>query len=70
LYLLISPPADKQLGYNRLALTMVFCWAVYKTISQIRMGRSAVGASERIVTMTLDFRNIWILALRNRKRKR
>jgi hypothetical protein len=70
LYLPVSPPADKQLGYNRLSLIMVFCWTVYKTISQIRMGRSAIGASERIVSTTMEFRNVWTLALPNRKRKR
>jgi hypothetical protein len=70
LYLPVSPPAGKQLGYNRLTLIMAFCWAVYKTISQIRMGRSSFGASERIVSMTLELRNVWIVSSPNRKRKR
>jgi hypothetical protein len=53
------PLADPKAGYNRLALTMAFCWAVHKTIDQIKMGRSAEGADARVVTMTMSLKNIW-----------
>jgi hypothetical protein len=53
------PLAEPNAGYNRLSLTMAFCWAVHKTIDQIKMGRSAEGAESRIITLTLSLKNIW-----------
>jgi hypothetical protein len=48
---------------------MAFCWAVYKTIGQIRMGRCAAGATERAVALTISLRNIWAPVKGTRKRK-
>jgi hypothetical protein len=58
-FVLDFPLADVEAGYNRLALVMSFCWAVHKTIDQIRSGRSAIGSDSRIVTLTISLRNIW-----------
>jgi hypothetical protein len=59
IFILDSPPADPDAGYNRLALVLSFCWAVHKIISQIKMGRSAEDADARIVTLTMSLKNIW-----------
>ena len=65
------PLAGVVSGYCRLPLVMSFCWAVYKIIGQIRMGRCASGASERVVALTISLKNIWAPgpAKRNGKRK-
>jgi hypothetical protein len=72
LFILDYPPAEGTSGYNRLSLVMSFCWAVYKTIGQIRMGRSATDATGRAVALTLTLRNIWapIKTKNSGKRKR
>jgi hypothetical protein len=59
LYALNYPPADGREGYNRLSLVMTFCWAIHKTISQIRMGRVALGADRRALALTLSLKSIW-----------
>ncbi len=59
LYALDYPPADGKGGYNRLGLVMTFCWAIHKTISQIRMGRVALGADRRACALILSLKNIW-----------
>jgi hypothetical protein len=64
------PLEDAQADYCRLALIMSFCWAINKSISQIRMGRCASGAGERAVALTISLRNIWAPTKKNRKRKR
>jgi hypothetical protein len=71
LFILDYPPAEDNQGYNRLSLVMSFCWAVYKTIGQIRMGRCATGATERAVALTISLRNIWapVRGKNTRKRK-
>ena len=69
LFITDYPLADANQGYNRLALVISFCWAIYKTISQIKMGRSATGACARAVSLTMSLRKIWTSA-KNRKRKR
>ena len=53
------PLADANAGYNRLAQVMCFCWAVHKTVDQIKSGRSAEGAAGRIISLTVSLRNIW-----------
>ena len=70
LFILDYPPAEASLSYNRLSLVMAFCWAVYKTIGQIRMGRCATGATERAVALTISLRNIWAPVKGNNNRKR
>jgi hypothetical protein len=69
LFITDYPLADANRGYNRLALVISFCWAIYKTISQIKMGRSASGACARAVSLTMSLRKIWTSA-KNGKRKR
>ena len=59
LFILDYPPAEASQDYNRLSLLMAFCWAIYKTIGQVRMGRCATGAAERAVALTISLRNIW-----------
>ena len=59
IFIMDSPPADHDAGYNRLALMMSFCWAIHKVIGQIRMGRSAEDADTRAIAMTLSLRSIW-----------
>jgi hypothetical protein len=70
LFILDYPPAEAGFSYNRLSLVMTFCWAVYKTIGQIRMGRCATGATERAVALTISLRNIWAPVKGNNNRKR
>jgi len=72
LFILDYPHAAVNSGYNRLSLVMAFCWAVDKTISQIRMGRNATGATERAVALTMTLRNIWapVKSKNSGKRKR
>ena len=67
IFILDSPPADLDTGYNRLALVMTFCWAVHKIISQIVMGRNPEDADARIVTLTLALRNIWAPVKKSKK---
>ena len=67
IFILDSPPADLDTGYNRLALVMTFCWAVHKIISQIVMGRNPEDADARIVTLTLALRNIWAPVMKTKK---
>ena len=69
LFITDFPLADDNQGYNRLALIISFCWAIYKTIGQIKMGRSADGACARAVSLTMSLRNIWTSDKSN-KRKR
>jgi len=59
IFILDSPPADHDAGYNRLALVMSFCWAIHKIIGQIKMGRCAEDADTRAIALTLSLRNIW-----------
>ena len=59
LYALDYPPAGGGEGYNRLSLVMTFCWAIHKTISQVRMGRVALGADRRACALTLSLKSIW-----------
>ena len=59
LFIMDSPPADHDAGYNRLSLVMSFCWAIHKTIGQIRVGRCAQGADARAIALTLSLRKIW-----------
>jgi hypothetical protein len=74
LYIPAYPLAPSPSAYNRLALVTSFCWATYKTIGQIRMGRTAECADARVVSMTLDLKNIWAhpssSSKNNLKRKR
>ena len=70
LFILDYPPAVDNQGYNRLSLVMSFCWAVYKTIGQVRMGRCATGATERAVALTISLRNIWAPVKDKNTRKR
>ena len=58
-FIIDFPLADTKSGYNRLALVMCFCWAVHKTIEQIRSGRSSEDADRRIITLTVSLSNIW-----------
>jgi hypothetical protein len=59
LFIIDYPETVNCIGYCRLALIMAFCWAVYKVVGQIRMGRCAEGAGERVVSLTILLRNIW-----------
>ena len=59
LYLIDYSTADPKLGYNRLALVMTFCWAVHKTISQIRNGRDPTNADIRTASLTVSLNNVW-----------
>jgi len=59
LFITDFPLAESGFGYNRLALVMSFCWAIYKVIGQIRMGRCSEGAGERAVALTISLKNIW-----------
>ena len=59
LYLIDYSTADPKLGYNRLALVMSFCWAVHKTISQIRNGRDPSNADIRTASLTETLNNVW-----------
>ena len=59
LFVLDYPPAGSSLGYSRLSFVMCFCWAVYKTIEQVRMGRDNEGAAERVLLLTLSLKNLW-----------
>ena len=59
LYGIDYPPAVDGKGYNRLCLVMTFCWAIHKTISQIRMGRVALDADRRACALTLSLKSIW-----------
>jgi len=59
LYGIDYPPAVGKGGYNRLSLVMSFCWAIHKTISQIRMGRVALDADHRAYALTLSLKSIW-----------
>ena len=70
LFITDFPLAEPNDGYCRLALIMSFCWAINKTISQIRMGRCATGAGERAVALTLSLKSIWARAKKSGKRKR
>jgi hypothetical protein len=74
LYIPDYPKASRQSDHNRFAIVISFCWATYKTISQIRMGRTADNAGARVVSMTLGLKNIWAhpngSSKRNLKRKR
>jgi hypothetical protein len=69
LFIADYPLADSKFGYNRLAVVMAFCWAICKTIDQIKMGRSADGASARAVNLTMTLKNIWA-PIKGVKRKR
>ena len=60
LFIIDFPLGGKDSGYCRLILLMAFCWAVYKTIGQIRMGRCAQGAGERAAALTISLNNIWL----------
>jgi hypothetical protein len=60
LFIIDFPLGGKDSGYCRLTLIMAFCWAVYKTIGQIRMGRCAQGAGERAAALTISLNNIWL----------
>jgi hypothetical protein len=70
LFIVDFPLADSTSGYHRVVIVMAFCWAVHKTLAQIRMGRSASGASERAVSLTLELKNIWAPAKPKPKRKK
>jgi len=70
LFITDFPLAEPNDGYCRLALIMSFCWAINKTISQIRMGRCATGAGGRAVALTMSLKNIWARAKKTGKRKR
>jgi hypothetical protein len=58
-FILDFPLAEADAGYNRLAMVMCFCWAVHKTIDQVKSGQSAEGADRRIVANTMSFKSIW-----------
>jgi hypothetical protein len=53
------PIADPAFGYCRLSLIMTLCWAIHKTINQIKMGRDPLGADHRAVALTLSLKSIW-----------
>jgi hypothetical protein len=59
LFIIDYPIADPNTGYCRLALVMAFCWAIYKTINQIRDGRNALNADIRAEALTVSLGNIW-----------
>jgi hypothetical protein len=59
LFVMDYPPADPAAGYCRLSLIMTLCWAIHKTISQIKMGRVPLGADRRAIALTLSLKNIW-----------
>jgi len=67
IYALNYPPADGGEGYNRLSLVMTFCWAIHKTINQVRMGRDALGADRRACALTLSLKSIWSPASKAKK---
>jgi len=60
LFIIDFPLEGKNTSYCRLALVMSFAWSIYKTISQIRMGRCALGAGERATSLTLELSNFWL----------
>ena len=57
--LLTTRFSDPNIGYCRLALVMSFCWAIHKTINQIRSGRDALNADIRAEALTVSLSNIW-----------
>ena len=59
LFIIDFPLGGKNCGYSRLTLVMSFCWAIYRTIGQVRMGRCVEGAGERAVSLTLSLNNVW-----------
>jgi len=59
LFIIDFPLGGKDCGFCRLALVLSFCWAIYRTIGQVRMGRCVEGAGERAVSLTLSLTNVW-----------
>jgi hypothetical protein len=59
LYIIDYQIADPNTGYCRLALVLTFCWAIHKTINQIRSGRDALNADSRAEALTISLSNIW-----------